>query len=105
MEDQVLRKAQRGLLFGKPKYGIFVTAFYKHKLNVDDPAVHSGIVGAARDVITYALDLEKAQGTGKELYLYFRCLVCGVAILSNLAREIWEENKTARERRWICHVT
>ena len=57
VEDQVLHKAQRGLLFGKPKYGIFVTAFYKKHLNVDDPAVHSGIVTAACDVITFALKL------------------------------------------------
>ena len=67
VEDQVLRKAQRGLFFGKPKFGIFVTAWYKKGLNVDDPSVHSGIVGAACDVIKYALELEKAEGSGKDI--------------------------------------
>ena len=71
IEDQVLRKCQRGLLFGKPKYGIFVTAFYKKDLNVDDSAVHSGIVEAACDVIKYALELEKTEGKGTGVYLYF----------------------------------
>ena len=66
VDDQVLRKAQRGLLFGKPKFGIFVTAFYKKNLNVDDPSVHSGILGAACDVIKFALELEKTEGIGKE---------------------------------------
>jgi len=69
VEDQVLRKAQRGLLFGKPKFGIFVTALYKEDLDVDDPSVHSGILGAACDVIKYALELEKAEGNGKELFI------------------------------------
>ena len=68
IEDQVLRKAQRGLLFGKPKFGIFVTALYKKELNVDDPSVHSGILEAVCDVIKYALELEKAEGNGKELF-------------------------------------
>jgi len=66
VEDQVLRKAQRGLLFGKPKFGIFVTAFYKKNMNVDDPSVHSGILGAACDVIKFALELEKTEAIGKE---------------------------------------
>ena len=66
VEDQVLRKAQRGLLFGKPKFGIFVTALYKKELNVDDPSVHSGILEAVCDVIKYALELEKAEGNGTE---------------------------------------
>ena len=66
VEDQVLRKAQRGLLFGKPKFGIFVTALYKKKLNVDDPSVHSGVLEAVCDVIKYALELEKAEGNGTE---------------------------------------
>lgn len=69
VEDQVLRKAQRGLLFGKPKFGIFVTAFYKENLNVDDPSVHSGILEAACDVIKYALELEKTEGIGKEFWM------------------------------------
>ena len=66
VEDQVLRKAQRGLLFGKPKFGIFVTALYKKELNVDDPSVHSGVLEAVCDVIKYALELEKAEGNGTE---------------------------------------
>ena len=73
VEDQVLRKAQRGLLFGKPKFGIFVTALYKKNLNVDDPSVHSGILEAACDVIKYALKLEKAEGNGKEYIIHFLC--------------------------------
>jgi len=35
---------------------------YKEDLDVDDPSVHSGILGAACDVIKYALELEKAEG-------------------------------------------
>lgn len=38
---------------------------------MDDPAVHSGIVGAACDVIKYALELEKSEGNGKEFNLYY----------------------------------
>ena len=72
VEDQVLCKAQRGLLFGKPKFGIFVTAFYKEDLNVDDPSVRSGILGAACDVIKVALELEKAEGIGKPFLFELR---------------------------------
>lgn len=72
VEDQVLRKAQRGLLFGKPKFGIFVTAFYKETLNVDDPSVHSGILGAACDVIKFALELENAEGIGEQFWFELR---------------------------------
>ena len=42
-----------------------MTAFYKENLNVDDPSVRSGILGAACDVIKFALELEKAEGIGK----------------------------------------
>ena len=44
-----------------------MTALYKENLNVDDPSVHSGILEAVCDVIKYALELEKAEGSGKEL--------------------------------------
>lgn len=71
VEDNVLRKAQRGLLFGKPKFGIFVTCFYKEGLNVNDPTVQSGIVDAACDVIKYALELEKAEGSGEEFVVIY----------------------------------
>ena len=64
MEDRVLRKAQRGLFFGKPKFGIFVIAWYKEDLTPDSPDVHKGILEAVRDVIKYALDLEK-ENPGK----------------------------------------
>ena len=43
-----------------------MTAFYNENLNVDDPSVQSGILGAACDVIKYALELEKAEGIGKQ---------------------------------------
>ncbi|KAK2570558.1 putative dehydratase PflD [Acropora cervicornis] len=59
MEDRVLHKAQRGLFFGKPKFGTFVIAWYKENLTPDSPDVHKGILEAVRDVIKYALDLEK----------------------------------------------
>lgn len=64
VEDSVLKKAQRGLFFGKPKFGIFVTAWYKEDLSPDNPEVHKGILEAVCDVIKYALDLEKAKGSG-----------------------------------------
>ena len=64
MEDRVLHKAQRGLFFGKPKFGIFVIAWYKEDLTPDSPDVHKGILEAVRDVIKYALDLEK-ENPGK----------------------------------------
>jgi hypothetical protein len=67
MEDEVLSKAQRGLFFGKPKFGVFVIACYKKELTVDDPAVRDGIVGAACEVIKYALKLENEEGSGKEM--------------------------------------
>lgn len=60
-EDEVLHKAQRGLFFGKPKFGIFVLARYKKGLDVDRE--HSGIVTAACDVIKYALKLEESSGS------------------------------------------
>ena len=46
MEDRVLHKAQRGLFFGKPKFGIFVIAWYKEDLTPDSPDVHKGILEA-----------------------------------------------------------
>ena len=46
-----------------------MTAFYKKKLNVDDPSVHSEILAAVCDVIEFALKLEKAGGNGKELFI------------------------------------
>lgn len=58
-EDKLLNKAQRGLLIGKPKYGIFVTAFYKEGLPVND--MRESILDAVRDVIKYALELEEAN--------------------------------------------
>lgn len=64
MEDRVLHKAQRGLFFGKPKFGIFVITCYKEDLTPDSPDVHKGILEAVRDVIKYALDLEK-ENPGK----------------------------------------
>ena len=39
MEDRVLHKAQRGLFFGKPKFGIFVIAWYKEDLTPDSPEI------------------------------------------------------------------
>ena len=63
-EDKLLHKAQRGLLISKPKYGIFVTAIYKKDLPVNDLTVRDGILDAVRDVIKYALELEKAKGNG-----------------------------------------
>ena len=71
MEDSVLNKAQRGLFFGKPKFGIFVTAWYKKDLSLDNPDLHKEIVEAVCDVIKYALDLEKAEGSGKYSPSYF----------------------------------
>ena len=56
----------------KPKFGIFVIAFYKENLNVEDPSVHSGILGAACDVIKFALELEKAEGIGKQFLFELR---------------------------------
>lgn len=70
VEDDVLHKAQRGLFFGKPKFGIFVTAWYKKDLTPDSPDVHKGIVEAVCDVIKYALDLEKADESGKNLLTF-----------------------------------
>lgn len=66
MEDQVLSKAQRGLFFGKPKFGIFINAWYKKDLNVDDPAVRDGVVSGVRDVVNYALKIEQDGGNSKE---------------------------------------
>lgn len=47
-----------------------MTAFYKKKLNVDDPSVHDEILEAVRDVIKFALKLEKAEGNGKYLFIF-----------------------------------
>ena len=63
-EDKLLHKAQRGLFISKPKYGIFVTAFYKEDLPVNDLTVRDHILDAVRDVVNYALELEKAKWNG-----------------------------------------
>ena len=70
-----MHKAQRGLFFGKPKFGIFVLARYKEGLDVDQ--AHSGIVTAACDVIKYALKLEESSGSGKdEIFTESKRLLC-----------------------------
>ena len=63
-EDKLLHKAQRGLFISKPKYGIFVTAFYKEDLPVNIFTIRDQILDAVRDVVNYALELEKAKGNG-----------------------------------------
>ena len=65
-DDEVLRKTQFGLLFSKPKYGIFVTAFYKEGFPVDDPVTKKAILDAVREVVNRALELDKETGNGKE---------------------------------------
>ena len=64
-EDKLLHKAQRGLFISKPKYGIFVTAFYKKDLPVNDLTIRDRILDAVRDVVNYALELEEAKGNGR----------------------------------------
>ena len=63
-EDKLLHKAQRGLFISKSKYGIFVTAFYKEDLPVNILTVRDQILDAVRNVVNYALELEKAKGNG-----------------------------------------
>ena len=63
-EDKLLHKAQRGLFISKPKYGVFVTAFYKEDLPVNDLTDRDNILDAVRDVVNYALELEKAKENG-----------------------------------------
>ena len=65
-EDKLLHKVQRGLFISKPKYGIFVTAFYKKDLPVNDLTIRDHILDAVRDVVNYALELEEAKGNGTD---------------------------------------
>ena len=65
-EDKLLHKVQRGLFISKPKYGIFVTAFYKKDLPVNDLTIRDHILDAVRDVVNYALELEEARGNGTD---------------------------------------
>lgn len=74
LEDDVLHKTQFGLLFSKPKYGIFVTAFYKGGLPINDPTVKNGILDAVRAVISCALILDKAAGSGMKVQRLFKDL-------------------------------
>ena len=64
-EDKLLHKVQRGLFISKPKYGIFITAFYKKDLPVNDLTIRDRILDAVRDVVNYALELEEAKGNGR----------------------------------------
>lgn len=72
-EDKILRQVQRGLFFGKPKHGIFMTLLFKEGIHVDDPSVRDAIVNAVKRVIQYSLELERSEGKGTRDFI--RCAV------------------------------
>ena len=65
VDDDVLRQAQRGLFFGKPRYGIFMTLNYKPGVKPD--AVKDQVLAAVKKVLQFALSLERKEDQGERV--------------------------------------